>query len=101
MLPGHLHKIEMESCLYPSNVTIKKGWIWDTLYIDWQEVTISYKKKTLIMPSRIIIPLVDKVRTSNLLKQDYDLSIMVKQGRNWLNLENYKTNPDPTPLMEA
>ena len=50
------------------------------------------------MPSRIIIPLVDKVRTRNLLKQDYDPIIMVKQGRNWLNLENYKTNPDPTPL---
>ena len=85
MLPGHLHKPEMESCLYSSNVTTEKGWIWDTLCIDWQEVTISYNRKTIITPSRIIIPLVDKVRTRNLLKQDYDPIIMVKQGRNWLN----------------
>ena len=91
----------MESCLYPSDVPIEKGWIWDTLCFDWQEVTISYNKKTIIMLSRIIIQLVDKVRTRNLLKQDYDPIIMVKQGRNWLNLENCKTNPDPTPLIEA
>ena len=45
--------------------------------------------------------LIDKIRMRYLFGYDYDVLIMVKQGRHWFNLENQKITDEPDNLLNA
>ena len=59
-LPGHLHKLTMINNVHPLNIEIEKGYLWDTICINWDEVMITYNGDEIVMPSRLLVPIIDK-----------------------------------------
>ena len=45
---GSLHLFKITGMLNAENIKLNKNYIWDTLEIDWKEVTVTFKDNKLI-----------------------------------------------------
>ena len=49
-LSGHIHMYKMENKLMPSQLTLQRNWLWDTVTIDWENVQILKHDEPVVMP---------------------------------------------------
>ena len=61
---------------------------------------ITYNGNEIIIPRRLFVPMIDKFRTRSTMKRHYETTIMVKQGRNWLNLKGNQITAEPQVINE-
>ena len=59
-LSGHIHMYKMENWLLPSQVTLQKHCLWDTVTIDWGEVQILKNDVPVAMSVTVTVPLIYK-----------------------------------------
>ena len=85
----------------PLNIEFQKGYLWDTLCIDWEEVMITYNGNEIMMPRWLFVPMIDKLRTRGIMKNHYETTIMLKQGRNWLNLKGNQITSEPQVINDT
>ena len=73
--------------LKQKNTKLKKNYLWDTLEIDWKEVTVTFNGNKIDLPRVVIIKLQDKIRVRRLVNRETLLfHLMLKQGITWFTL---------------
>ena len=87
-MAGHLHKVSVNTLLHKCQLKLNKGFIWDTISIDWKTVCILYEGESIELATDIVIPLIDKYRLRAMYNNKQGaVSMMVKQGATWYNLD--------------
>ena len=54
---GSIHLFKITGMLKPENIKLNKNYIWDTLEIDWKEVTVSFNDNKVNLPIVVLIKL--------------------------------------------
>ena len=68
------------------NITLHKHCLWDIIHVEWDEERIHYKDRSIPLREHLNVPLKDKIRLRRILKKNYQIMYMVKQGDTWYNL---------------
>ena len=69
------------------NIKLNKNYLWDTLEIDWKEVTVAFNGNKIDLPREVIIKLQDKIKVRRLLNgEPLPFHLMLKQGIMWFTL---------------
>ena len=81
----HLHKII--GTLKAKNIKLNKNYLWDTLEINWKEVTVTFNDNKKNLPKIVAIKLQDKIKVRRLMNRKPLLfHLMLKQGITWFTL---------------
>ena len=73
--------------LKAENIKWNKTYIWDTLEIDWKEVTVTFNENEVNLPRVAAIKLQDKIRVRCLMnRQSLLFHLMLKQRITWYTL---------------
>ena len=73
--------------LKAENIKLNKNYLWDTLEIDWKEVTVTFNSNKIDLPKVVIIRLQDKIKVRRLMNREPLLfHLMLKQGITWFTL---------------
>ena len=84
---GSIHLFKIIGMLKPENIKLNQNYIWDTLEIDWKEVSVTFNDNKINLPRGVTIKLKDKIKIRCLMKKEHLLfHIMVKQGIPWFTL---------------
>ena len=59
---GSIHLFKIIGTLKAENIKLIKNYLWDTLEIDWKEVTMTFNSNKINLPRVVIIKLQDKVK---------------------------------------
>ena len=85
---GSFHLFKITGMLKPENIKLNKNYQWDTLEIDWKEVTVSFSDNKINLPRVVTIKLQDKIKIRHLMKGEPLLfHLMMKQGIMWFTLD--------------
>ena len=52
---GSIHLFKIKGTLKPGHIKLNKNYLWDTLEIDWNEVTITFNDNKIDLPKIIAI----------------------------------------------
>ena len=52
---GSIHLFKITGTLKPENIKLNKNYIWDTLEIDWKEVTVTFNVNKINLPRAVTI----------------------------------------------
>ena len=81
------HLFKTSGMLKAENVKLNKNYLWDTLEIEWMEVTVMFNGNKIDLPRVVIIKLQDKFKIRQLRKREPLLfHLMLKQGIMWFTL---------------
>ena len=84
---GSIHLFKITGMLKPENIKLNKNYIWDTLEIDWKEVTVAFNDNKINIPRVVTSKLLDKIKLRYLMKREPLLfHLMLKQGIMWFTL---------------
>ena len=73
--------------LKAKNIKSIKNYLWDTLEIDWREVTVTFNGDKIDLPIVVIIKLQDKIKVRQLMNWEPMLfHLMLKQRITWFTL---------------
>ena len=73
--------------LNSENIKLNKNYIWDTLGIDWKEVSMTLNDNKINLPRIVTIKLGDKIKIRPMMKKKPLLfHVMLKQGITWFTL---------------
>ena len=59
---GSIHLFKIIDTLKVENTKLNKNSIWDTLEIDWKEVTVTFNENKINLPRVVTIKLQDKIK---------------------------------------
>ena len=84
---GSIHLFKITGTLKAKNVKLNKNYLWDTLEIDWKDVTVTFNGNKIDLPRVVIIKLQDKIKVRRLMNREPLLfHLMLKQGITWFTL---------------
>ena len=73
--------------LKPENIKLNGNYIWDTLEMDWKEVSMTFNDNKINLPRVVTVKLKHKIKIRSLKKKEpLPFHIMPKQGITWLTL---------------
>ena len=79
--------LELQAHLKAKNIKLIKNYLWDTLEIDWKEVTVTFNGNKIDLPRIVIIKFQDEFRVRRLMNREPLLfHLMLKQGITWFTL---------------
>ena len=84
------HLFKLTGALYIANFTLKKGWIWDVLEVNWNNTHGTLGDKEINLPGMLTIPLAYKLKVRKLFNERSSLHvyIILIQRKSWYNLQN-------------
>ena len=59
---GSIHLFKIIGMLKAKNIKLNKNYLWDTLEIDWKEVTVTFNGNKIDLPKIIIINFKTKLK---------------------------------------
>ena len=78
---GSIHLFKITGTLKAEHIKLNKTYIYDTLEIDWKEVTVTSNKNKINLTRVVTIKLQDKIKVRHLMKREPLLFLlMLKQG---------------------
>ena len=84
---GSIHLLKITGTLKAENIKLNKNYIWNTLEIDWKEVTVTFNENRTNLPRVVTIKLQDKIKARHLMNRQLLLfHIMLNQGITWYTL---------------
>ena len=84
---GSIHLFKIVGTLKAKNIKLIKNYLWDTLEIDWKEVTVTFNGDKIDVSRVLIIKLQDKNKVTQLMNWEPLLfHLMLKQGITWFTL---------------
>ena len=84
---GSIHLFKITGMLKAENIKLNTNYIWDTLEIDWKEVTVTFNDNKINLPRVVTIKLQDKMKVRHMMKREALLfHLMLKQGITWFTL---------------
>ena len=85
---GSIHLFKIKGTLKSENIKLNKSYLWDTLEIDWKEVTVTFNDNKIDLPRIVAIRIQDKIKVSRLMNREPLLfHVMIRQGITWFTLE--------------
>ena len=70
------------------DIKLNKNYLWDTLEIDWNGVTVTFKDNKGELPQIVAIKIHDKIKVRILMNRlPLNFHVMIRQGITWFNLE--------------
>ena len=85
---GSIHLFKIKGTLKSKNIKLNKNCLWDTLEIDWKEVTVTFNDNKIELPEIVTIRIWDKIKVRRLMYREPLLfHVMIRQGITWLTLE--------------
>ena len=67
---GSIHLFKVTGTLKPEYIKLNKNYIWDTLEIDWKEVTMTCDDNKINLPRAVTVKLHNKVRIRCLMRKE-------------------------------
>ena len=84
---GSIHLFKITGTLKPENIKLIWNYIWNTLKIDWKEVSVTFNDDRINLPRIIRIKLRDKIKIRCFMrKEPLHSHIILKQGITWFTL---------------
>ena len=84
---GSIHLFKISGMLNSENIKLNKKYIWNTLKIDWKEVSMTFNDNKITLPRIVTIKLKDKIKIRHMMKTEPLLfHVMLKQGITWFTL---------------
>ena len=59
---GSIYLFKIMGTLKAKNIKLIKNYLWDTLEVDWKEVTVMFNGDKIDLPRVVIIKLQDKIK---------------------------------------
>ena len=85
---GSIHLFKIKGTLKTGNIKLNRNYLWDTLEIDWKEVTVTFKDNKIELPRIVAIRIQDKIKVRRLMNREpLIFHVMIRQGITRLNLE--------------
>ena len=85
---GSIHLFKIKGTLKHKNIKLNKNYLWDTLRIDWKEVTVTFNDNKIDLPRIVAIRLSDKIKVRRLMNREPLLfHVIIRQGITWFTLE--------------
>ena len=85
---GSIHLFKIKGALKSRNIKLNKNYLWDTLEIDWNGVTMTFNNDQIELPKIVAIKIWDKIKVRRLMnRQPINFHVMIRQGITWFNLE--------------
>ena len=85
---GSMHLFKNKGTLKSGDVKLNRNYLWDTLELDWNEVTVTFNDNKIELPKIVAIKIWDKIKVSRLMnKEPLIFHMMIRQGITWFNLE--------------
>ena len=67
---------------------MNRNYLWDTLEINWDKITITSNDNKINLPKIVAIKMQDKIRVGRLMdREPLNFHIMIRQRITWYNLE--------------
>ena len=77
---GSIHLFKITGTLNAENIKLNKNYIWNTLEINWKEVTVTFNENKINLPRVVTIKLQDKIKLRCLVnRQPLHFQLMLKQ----------------------
>ena len=84
---GSIHLFKIKGALKFGNIKLNKNYLWDTLEIYWNGVTVTFNDNKIELPKIVTIKLQNKIKVRRLInRQPLNFHIMKRQGMTWFNL---------------
>ena len=100
-LTGHITNFTIDGKLTKEDITFISNW-WDTLQIDWSNVSVKYEDKELTMPTDLAISWSNKMSARYiLLAPNPKLTFMIRQGNTWYNIQDNKYLKQPAVDLDT
>ena len=81
---GNIHLFKIRGTLKPENIKLNKNYLWDTMEIDWKEVTVTFNDNKINLPRIVVIKLCGKIKIRKLMNRELLLfHVKIKQGIMW------------------
>ena len=78
----------MQGTLKSEDIKLNRNYIWDTLEINWNKITLTFNDNRIDLPKILTIKMQDKIRVRRLKNREpLSLHVMIRQGKPWYNLE--------------
>ena len=85
---GSIHLFRIKGTLKSKNIKLDKNYLWDTLEIDWNGVTVTFHNDKVELPKIIAIKIRDKIKVRRLMnRQPLNFHVMIRQRITLFNLE--------------
>ena len=85
---GTIHLFKIKGTLKSGDIKLNKNYLWDTLEIDWNVVTLTSNKNKIELPKIVAIKIQYKIKVRRLMnRQPLNFHMMIRQGITWFNLE--------------
>ena len=70
------------------NIKLNKKYLWGTLEIDWEDVTVTFNDNKIELPRIVEIRICDKIRVRRLMNREpLIFHVMIREGTTQFNLE--------------
>ena len=79
---GSIHLFKIIGRLKAKNIKLNKNYLWDTLEIDWEEVTVTFNGTKIDLPKLVVIKLQDKIKVRRLMNREPLLFHLDAETRN-------------------
>ena len=84
---GSIHLFKIIGTLKAKNIKLIKNYLWDTLKIDWNEVTVTFNGDKIDLPRVVLIKLQDKIKVICLMiREPLLFHLMLNQWITWFTL---------------
>ena len=85
---GSIHLFKIKGMLKPENIKLDKNYLWDTMQIDWKEVTVTFNDNKINLPRIVVVRLCDKIKVRMPMNREPLLfHMMIKHRIMWFSLE--------------
>ena len=85
---GSIHLFKIKGSLKSGDIKFNRNYLWDTLEINWDKITITFNYNRIDLPKIVAIKIWDKIRVRRLMNREpLNLQVMITQGITWYNLE--------------
>ena len=84
---GSIHLFKIKGTLKTGNIKLNKNYLWDTLEIDWKEVTVTFNDNKIELLRIVAIRTWDKIKVRLMNREPLICHMMIRQGITWFNLE--------------
>ena len=85
---GSIHLFKIKGTLKSKNIKLNTNYVWGTLEIDWEEVTVTFNDNKIELPRIVAIRIQDKIKVRKLKNREpLTFHVMIRQGITWFNLE--------------
>ena len=68
---GSIHLFKIIGMLRSENIKLNQNYVWDTLEIDWKEVSVTFNDNKINLPRVVTVTLKDKIKIRCLMRKEH------------------------------